>query len=381
MLGLDNITLLFLTGAAHALLATMLFSVRKPFNTDVMRLFATSQLIFAFGLLLIFGRRFGESFWFISFPNSLLTLAFTLLAIAVARFLDWPHHRHIVWFAIPLVAVQLVLRELGLLEHWRLTFAVVLSASPQAFLSYLLVKHWRSASALMRFVVVSNVILSALFLLRAIESATADSDYNFFHAGIGQELGLLAVYANVFINGFGFLLAINEQTNREMRRLSTLDPMTKLLNRQSFLASAMKTLTAADRESRSVSIVFCSLRQLHKINIDAGEYTGDETIRRTVAAIKLSLHEHDIAGRWQGHQFTVLLAGKTVEEALVWSQHVLTDFATLAKQSKSAVNTPLHIVVTRYRSHEDFLLALQRVQTSLDDIPYEADSQVLLCTV
>ncbi|WP_353684104.1 sensor domain-containing diguanylate cyclase [Thermodesulfovibrio sp. 3907-1M] len=102
--------------------------------------------------------------------------------------------------------------------------------------------------------------------------------------------------------------------------IATKDLLTSLYNRNFFEETLKNTIESAKR-GEIYSILFIDMDNLKKINDNFGHLVGDDTIRAVSRAIQNSIRASDIAARWGGDEFVVLLKGnvenaKTVAERI-----------------------------------------------------------------
>jgi len=126
---------------------------------------------------------------------------------------------------------------------------------------------------------------------------------------------------------FGVLLAPVERARREagaaqrrmaeserrLHRLVTWDPLTECCTRPVF-----RDLVDQVRVSQGVehgAILVIDMDNLKRINDQLGHSAGDKAIRRTGLAIKKRLGENDLALRWGGDEFVVVLRGSDLAAA------------------------------------------------------------------
>ena len=112
----------------------------------------------------------------------------------------------------------------------------------------------------------------------------------------------------------------DEQKARE-HRLAELeasahrDALTTLLNRHGFLVAAEQALAGADREGSVSHLVFLDVDDLKALNDEFGHVTGDEALAALGLAISRSVRHADVACRYGGDEFVLLLMG--ADEAVV----------------------------------------------------------------
>ena len=91
------------------------------------------------------------------------------------------------------------------------------------------------------------------------------------------------------------------------RQLAATDYLTSLVNRRSFLEIAEKALQIAKTEKGQMAIIMLDIDHFKNVNDQYGHQTGDEVLSMVASKIKNSLRQGDIAGRYGGEEFVVLL--------------------------------------------------------------------------
>jgi len=96
------------------------------------------------------------------------------------------------------------------------------------------------------------------------------------------------------------------------------DSLTGLPNRRS-LELALRRLTAT---AQDFTLVMADLDHFKKLNDRYGHQAGDSALKLFARILKNSLRTDDIASRWGGEEFVVLLSGTAEHEALAWTDRV-----------------------------------------------------------
>lgn len=367
MAGFDNITVLVITGIAHGVLALLLLFFRKPESQQqVIRFYAQAHICLGIGLLLIIDRRSGSLFWSSTVPNMAVTLGLLLLALSLARFFRWQTERYLWTIAIVFTLAQLFLREWGLPEHFRLAAAIALASTGQFVITWIYARHALPPSPLTQFLAIGNLTITLLLTWRFFEALLANSSYDFFNAGLGQVFGLFALFLNALINGFGFLLLLNESSSREMVRLTSLDPLTQTLNRKHLVAQVHKELTVADRHNHPLYLAIVDIDNLGLINQQHHYFTGDEVMKMAAQQLQEMLLRVDSIGRWTGKSFLLLLPEKDPLSLQQWMMQAQQRCARFSVNKLPTI-IELNVIVsaTVYHHHEDFQLTLNRLESAL----------------
>lgn len=96
------------------------------------------------------------------------------------------------------------------------------------------------------------------------------------------------------------------EVNERLAELTRKDPLTKLFNRRYILHNIDQGLAWLNR-GRPMAIVMIDLDQFKRINDARGHLDGDELLRQVAEALQNSTREVDIAGRYGGDEFVVVL--------------------------------------------------------------------------
>lgn len=132
------------------------------------------------------------------------------------------------------------------------------------------------------------------------------------------------------IEGGGYILICRDVTERTQARerlqyLASIDALTGINNRRSFLEIAGEEFKRAERYNRELSFLLVDVDYFKSINDRFGHATGDTVLRQVVAACRSVLRGSDEIGRIGGEEFAVVLpetgheAACTAAERLRWA--------------------------------------------------------------
>lgn len=111
----------------------------------------------------------------------------------------------------------------------------------------------------------------------------------------------------------------NEQLETSMKQLkimATTDPLTELANRRHFGEQLTRQFDEAVRYGNDLSCAMIDLDRYKQFNDTFGHQMGDKLLQATAEEIRSSLRASDIAARYGGDEFILLLPQTNITEAL-----------------------------------------------------------------
>ncbi len=107
---------------------------------------------------------------------------------------------------------------------------------------------------------------------------------------------------------------------------ATEDGLTKLMVRKYFMETLKSELSNAKKENRSTSLFMTDIDHFKKFNDTYGHQTGDIVLGEVAKVLRKNLRKNrvrnDIAGRYGGEEFVVLLPDTTEEEAMKAAERI-----------------------------------------------------------
>ncbi len=145
---------------------------------------------------------------------------------------------------------------------------------------------------------------------------------------------------------------------------ASLDTLTSLYNRAFFETYLNRILKTADAEG--YSLIFLDLDDLKKINDNYGHVIGDMAIKSISDAIKNNIRKDDIAARWGGDEFVILVKGDT-EVAKKLAERVKKNVKSIQISDKEEITPDLSFGITVIEKGQD----IEKILKQADKLAYK----------
>jgi diguanylate cyclase (GGDEF)-like protein/PAS domain S-box-containing protein len=108
----------------------------------------------------------------------------------------------------------------------------------------------------------------------------------------------------------------------ELRRLSVTDDLTGLYNQRFFYATLAREVEAARRYAAPMALLLIDLDRFKDFNDTYGHLEGDRVLKRFASSLRVAVRATDLACRYGGEEFVVLLPHTDLDEALVVAERI-----------------------------------------------------------
>ena len=119
-----------------------------------------------------------------------------------------------------------------------------------------------------------------------------------------------------------------EAANRRLEELATTDALTGLRNRRSFDERLVDEFESSKRWMRPLSIALLDIDDFKKRNDQFGHAAGDTALREVASLLRTAVRRSDIAVRYGGEEFAILMPGADVAQAAVLAFRLLASVKT-----------------------------------------------------
>ncbi len=143
---------------------------------------------------------------------------------------------------------------------------------------------------------------------------------------VGRPLALVATLCDYFSNQKHKLISKPKLTTLEhfdsLVNHSTIDRLTGLFNRNCFNDMLTHLLALTQREDTELSLVFLDLDDFKLVNDTYGHQMGDMVLHKFGGILSGSIRKSDIALRYGGEEFVILMPNTNQKDALMLSNRI-----------------------------------------------------------
>ncbi len=101
----------------------------------------------------------------------------------------------------------------------------------------------------------------------------------------------------------------NARLHRIVERQAMVDGLTGIANHRQCEEALTSEISRADRLGTPLTLVLADLDDFKRVNDEHGHAAGDEVLREFASVLRATVRDSDLAGRWGGEEFLLLLPG------------------------------------------------------------------------
>lgn len=170
------------------------------------------------------------------------------------------------------------------------------------------------------------------------------------------------------------LALANFRLREVMRQQSSRDPLTDLYNRRFMEESLYRELRRAAREEGSIGVLMIDLDEFKALNDAYGHATGDVALRTIADYLKAAIRGDDIACRYGGEEFVVILPKASLTDAVQRAEALRTGLRSLGDPSSPTLvpSVTISVGVAAFPDHGS---TSEELLAAADEALYRAKAQ------
>jgi diguanylate cyclase len=132
-----------------------------------------------------------------------------------------------------------------------------------------------------------------------------------------------------------------------LQNLAQTDPLTRLRNRRGFEQAVSEFAQGRDVDLAGCSVLIADIDHFKRVNDSYGHLVGDQVIRALAQVLQNCVKGRDIAARWGGEEFIVLLPETLGEGAVMLAEQLRTEFGKtrIKRGGKQVLNDAVTISI------------------------------------
>ena len=147
----------------------------------------------------------------------------------------------------------------------------------------------------------------------------------------------------------------NARLHRIVERQALVDGLTGIANRRQCEDALTAEIARAERLGSTLTLVLADLDDFKAVNDVHGHAVGDDVLRKFAAALRSTVRDSDLAGRWGGEEFLLLLPGADATGGALLADRVRAAFSerSFAGRDGESVNVTCSFGVAQHRPGDD----------------------------
>ena len=113
-----------------------------------------------------------------------------------------------------------------------------------------------------------------------------------------------------------------KRKNKRLQEISVTDSLTNLYNHRHIIERLQEHVSSSDRYQRDLSVMMIDIDFFKNINDTYGHPYGDEVLKQVSSTLREAIRAVDIAGRYGGEEFLVVMPETHLKEAVGIAERV-----------------------------------------------------------
>ncbi len=170
----------------------------------------------------------------------------------------------------------------------------------------------------------------------------------------------------------------------EVLQHATLDALTGLNNRRQFEMRLKQEYSTAKRQHKPLCAMMIDVDFFKKVNDTYGHNAGDCVLKNVANLIKAGLREYDIASRYGGEEFAILLPYTKIEEAFAVAQRLRQSIEqakmdiSAEKDDAKTISVTISVGLYQFKPEDSLEILYQNADKALYDAKTHGRNKVVI---
>lgn len=140
-----------------------------------------------------------------------------------------------------------------------------------------------------------------------------------------------------------------EESLHRLQELAATDSLTSLYNRRHFTRASEQLFSEAYRHGNNLACLMLDLDGFKQTNDTHGHLAGDAVLTLAGKVIADNLRRMDVAARYGGDEFVILLPQAGLEEAWIVANRIREQFATSTREQMPNIKVSMSVGIATYQ--------------------------------
>lgn len=162
--------------------------------------------------------------------------------------------------------------------------------------------------------------------------------------------------------------------NKNLEYISFHDNLTELYNRHYFLSTLQHHVNNLMRDNKYSAMLMIDIDHFKQINDSFGHSIGDDVLKQFSQILLHSVRSGDIAARWGGEEFAVLLPQANLETAAILAERVRQN--VVAAEFCQGITVTISVGVSLYQAKEKIAAWIERTDSALYQAKHQGRNRI-----
>jgi len=146
-------------------------------------------------------------------------------------------------------------------------------------------------------------------------------------------------------HAFNLMVAERKRAEEDLKLQAATDSLTNLYNHRSLHEALDKEVERSRRHDHSLAVLMMDIDGFKLFNDTYGHQEGDRVLRQMARMLKREIRFNDIAGRYGGDEFMLILPETSRDEAVACANRILEAAAQEQVQPREGENLPMSLSI------------------------------------